>query len=996
MLRALCRLVVGVALCAQVAWAQPQLAVWGDSAANGFRDAATDLGLRLDTAAPSPDRHAALLVLAPQYPQCLPLSPEARQAIAAFRAAGKSVYLEYAEFPGVTTASPLPAVFERLCLPATDPLQTGLPDLSILEEHSSRYLPLSVGDGQVLLAYQRVAGTDRAVFGPAAEQQPALVSLPPAPGRLLVAATALSNWQRGRYRPTRSWQALMRSILLALLPPAQAATVRARCLDLEVWTEPREWAVVGEKVQVCARTAADRVTVRGPGDRDLAVRKEDGVWRSAALALTPGTHTWRVTVARGEAQREAPVSVTLGARRERYRQAVARNLAWFERAQMLIAPAGNAGVREGFTNLITPDGKPTVAGCPRVDCISECALLFAVYGRVCQDRQWLQRGRQMLDYTARRFQITSPNTWYFGHWQSRGEFRDDGSTLYVFNDDSGAATLFSLLGYAETGSEEQLRAGLRGVEYFCHVATRQEGLFGGMPHRDYEGSGHLGVSWPTLRAGAQKQAAPHVMGLPLAALLLAYQLTGEPRYLQAGERGCRTLMERYPQWSLVTSRSCEHARMLLPLALLQKVAPEAEHRQWLDTVAAYLLSRQDPCGAIREWDGYHPSRNETFGTAETSVFQQNGEAISDQLYNTGFALMHLALAAQVTQDPRLLRAAEHLGDYLTRLQIREDSPYDGTWLRAFDFERWEYFGSSADVGWGPYCSETGWMCAPLGLGLLMLSDPPALRLPDRPQALPQAAAEAKRAADQVEQALSAPPTAVGQLSAPPSRGPYVQLRWPAATNSTLEYRLYRAVGSTVAVAAPTLVGSTSAAVFTDLQLQPNTPYTYRVVAANGVGQTGPPSEPFTITTGPPSKLRGCAYVKSLAPYPAYADVGEQASTDGVYAGAYRDRKSYAYRLAEVGERVDVAVTVALGREQQLARATHHNCGAPGYRPDRMSVALSRDGQTFTTVGATELAANDLMAVDFPVGDARFLRFTFTKVRTGASDDWLFLDELEAF
>ena len=162
----------------------------------------------------------------------------------------------------------------------------------------------------------------------------------------------------------------------------------------------------------------------------------------------------------GGARRELRSTLEIGPRDRRYREAVARNLRWFERAGMLIAPDGGLGVREGLTSALGPDGKPTIAGCPRVDCVSECGLLFLLYGRAAKDPLWTDRGARMLRYTSGAFQVNTPNTWYFGHWQSRGEFRDDDSTVYVFNDDSGAATLFSLLGYAATGEAEQLRAGV--------------------------------------------------------------------------------------------------------------------------------------------------------------------------------------------------------------------------------------------------------------------------------------------------------------------------------------------------------------------------------------------------------------------------------------------------------------------------------------------------------------------------------------------------------
>ena len=34
---------------------------------------------------------------------------------------------------------------------------------------------------------------------------------------------------------------------------------------------------------------------------------------------------------------------------------------------------------------------------------------------------------------------------------------------------------------------------------------------------------------------------------------------------------------------------------------------------------------------------------------------------------------------------------------------------DGTWLRAFDYGRWDYWASNADAGWGAWCVETGWV-----------------------------------------------------------------------------------------------------------------------------------------------------------------------------------------------------------------------------------------------------------------------------------------------
>ncbi len=47
---------------------------------------------------------------------------------------------------------------------------------------------------------------------------------------------------------------------------------------------------------------------------------------------------------------------------------------------------------------------------------------------------------------------------------------------------------------------------------------------------------------------------------------------------------------------------------------------------------------------------------------------------------------------------------------MCRIQIRSKSiPYlDGWWFRAFDDRRWEFWASSADIGWGAWSLEAGW------------------------------------------------------------------------------------------------------------------------------------------------------------------------------------------------------------------------------------------------------------------------------------------------
>ena len=157
--------------------------------------------------------------------------------------------------------------------------------------------------------------------------------------------------------------------------------------------------------------------------------------------------------------------------------------------------------------------------------------------------------------------------------------------------------------------------------------------------------------------------------------------------------------------------------MILPLAWLLRVDKTPEHRKWLDQVVNDLLSFQDHTGAIREELGdtgngtyAAPKTNAEYGASEAPLIQRNGDPIADMLYTSNFALFSLTEAAAVTGDQGIEQARKKLADFLVRIQVRSEvhPELDGAWYRSFDFKRWEYCGSNADVGWGVWSTETGW------------------------------------------------------------------------------------------------------------------------------------------------------------------------------------------------------------------------------------------------------------------------------------------------
>ena len=148
-----------------------------------------------------------------------------------------------------------------------------------------------------------------------------------------------------------------------------------------------------------------------------------------------------------------------------------------------------------------------------------------------------------------------------------------------------------------------------------------------------------------------------------------------------------------------------------------RVEDTIEHREWLVKIAGDMIKGQDSCGAIREELGdlsrgsYPPPRsNEEYGTNEASLISQNGDPVSDLLYTTNFAFLALHEASLATGEGFIIEAENKLAKFLCRIQVSSENhpELDGAWFRAFDFGKWDYWGSNADAGWGAWSIESGW------------------------------------------------------------------------------------------------------------------------------------------------------------------------------------------------------------------------------------------------------------------------------------------------
>jgi len=83
--------------------------------------------------------------------------------------------------------------------------------------------------------------------------------------------------------------------------------------------------------------------------------------------------------------------------------------------------------------------------------------------------------------------------------------------------------------------------------------------------------------------------------------------------------------------------------------------------------------------------------------------------VAGLLYTANFAAIGLHELAMLG-IPGARACADALVAGLVRAQVRAPGrpQLDGAWYRAFDFRRWEFWASNADVGWGAWATETGW------------------------------------------------------------------------------------------------------------------------------------------------------------------------------------------------------------------------------------------------------------------------------------------------
>lgn len=368
-------------------------------------------------------------------------------------------------------------------------------------------------------------------------------------------------------------------------------------------------------------------------------------------------------------------------------------------------------VTEGYDSIIDSAGRQLPRTKTRGDCTGETALVFAFDWALNRNPVSRDLCGRIMDHLFNSPELCclDPQHPCYGMLN----FYENLPTFY--GDDSCRAMMGCLASAELLGDSAWDRKILRCL-LSCLRTTGPQGFR--QANLQWPADFKDGVSWDYHHRKECYNYRPHSQGWMWAAYLLAWRLSGHREFLDSARGGIHRLMAGYPdkiRWT--NGFSQEIARMLLPLALLLRIEDTPEHREMFDRIRRDTENLLADCGAMREImgnidNGMYPSprSNEEYGTSEAALIQQNGDPCCDLLYTMNFAFAGLHEAAMGLGDPACRRAADKMADFLVRVQAASTrQPYlDGAWLRGFDWELWDYWGSSADSGWGAWSVETGW------------------------------------------------------------------------------------------------------------------------------------------------------------------------------------------------------------------------------------------------------------------------------------------------
>lgn len=387
-----------------------------------------------------------------------------------------------------------------------------------------------------------------------------------------------------------------------------------------------------------------------------------------------------------------------------------RSIRWFTR-HIISATGQKVSASEGYGSYIEYDGHQRRNPWIRGDCTAEVALALAVDWKLRNNSRSRDLCQKMLDYlwNSNDFVVREDVP-------VRGMVNWSSDSRVYYGDDNARVLMSTFKAMELLGCWDWIKP----AENCLYANARATGEQGFRKSR-IEYPGEPGAFNGTI-------LAPHYQCYLWAAFLAGSYLFQDPGLREKAQKGIDRMMEGFDhEWTWTNGMTQEYAKMLLPLSWASRYWEK--NREYLDKILGALEENMHSSGAVLEklgaWErGRYPQlkKNEEYGRNEAPIIQNNGDPLADLLYTVGFAFLGLHEARRISS--RACAMFYSMKDFLCKIQVRSRTHayLDGAWLRSFDVRRWEYHGSSSDIGWGAWCAESGWnnawTAAVLGLDLL--------------------------------------------------------------------------------------------------------------------------------------------------------------------------------------------------------------------------------------------------------------------------------------
>lgn len=346
-----------------------------------------------------------------------------------------------------------------------------------------------------------------------------------------------------------------------------------------------------------------------------------------------------------------------------------RGLQWFNGCNIVLDD-GRAGVEEGLSHAILPNGHQEKRTGVRVDCVGEVAGAYLFDYLLRGNQKSLTVYNNLSSFVFEKMQVKSG--------RFRGMLRwSQGAWHVVYGDDTGRAVLGTLLYIMYTGDKTRLPEIEDALDFLITI-TGTDGLM----HHGIHTSELTEERIRELHSNPSNQYCAHRNAYYSAALLLAYRLNQKQIYLETAVKGLTSIMNVYPQTMRAISETEELCRLIFPLSCLYQVTGKEEHKKWLYDVSERLEHYRHKTGGYTEVDpGYTAYRSRTAGT-ESSMLADNGNEIAELLYSLNWLPLGFSYAYYVTGDEQFRKKWEDIAKFMADSQIcSEDKSIDGAWAR---------------------------------------------------------------------------------------------------------------------------------------------------------------------------------------------------------------------------------------------------------------------------------------------------------------------------